>query len=189
MPQRLSVPKVKAKMQSLGLNTAKLVAKSQLSDSTIDRILHGRANNYSDFTVSRLALALECPVLELLDDESTSAALSAFTLHSVEGVVEEAIAENVTAVIENVAPNVPPEVLAENVPNTPVTVPSAMDVANYFDYIQKQHKAEIDGMTAAYEKHMADLRRDRFTWICIGIGALVVSVVVCCMCIVSLIRG
>lgn len=104
-------------------------------------------------------------------------------------MVEEAIVENVTVVVENVAPDVPPEVVAENVPNTPVSVPSALDVSNYFAYIEKQHKAEIDGMTAAYEKHMSDLRRDRATWICIGIGALVVSLVVCCMCIVTMVRG
>ena len=187
MPKRLSIPKVKSKMQSLGLNTAKLVVKSQLSESTIDRILHGRATNYSDFTLQRLAGALECPILELLDDESTSAALTAFTVHSGEGVVEEAIAENVTAVVENVAPDASPEKVAESVPNTPVSIPSAMDVSNYFDYIQRQHKSEIDGMAAAYEKHMSDLRRDRATWICIGVGSLVVSLVVCCMCIVSLI--
>ena len=112
MPQRLSVPKIKERMQVLGLNTAKLVVKSQLSESTVDRILHGRANNYSDFTVQRLALALECPVLELLDDESTSAALTAFTARTVEGVVAESVAENVTVVVENVAPDVPPEVVA-----------------------------------------------------------------------------
>lgn len=186
MPQRLSVPKIKSRMQSLGLSASRLQGKSQLSESTIDRILHGRANNYSDFTVQRLADALECPALELYDDESTSAALTAFTTHAVEGVVVESIAENVTAVMETVAPDVPAEVVAESVPNTPVSIPSALDVSEYFKYIQEQHKAEKEAMTAAYEKHMADLRRDRATWICIAIGALIVSLAVCCLCVIAL---
>lgn len=161
MPQRLSVPKIKERMQLLGLNTAKLVVKSQLSESTVDRILHGRANNYSDFTVQRLALALECPVLELLDDESTSAALTAFTARTVEGVVAESIAENVTVVVENVAPDVSPEAVAKSVPNTPVSVPSAMDVSAYFSYIQERHKAELASMVAAHDQHVSDLRAER----------------------------
>lgn len=161
MPQRLSVPKIKERMQVLCLNTSKLVVKSQLSESTVDRILHGRANNYSDFTVQRLAHALECPVLELLDDESTSAALTAFTTHTVEGIVAESIAENVTVVVENVAPDVPPEVVAESVPNTPVSFPSAGDVSAYFSYIQERHKAEIASMVAAHDQHVSDLRAER----------------------------
>ena len=189
MPKRLSADKIKARMTALGIGRVQLIDRTGLSESTVDRALHNRATNYSDFTVNRFAIALECPVLELYDDESTSAALTAFTVHSVEGVVEKAIVENVTAVVENVAPDVPPEAVAESVPNTPVSIPSEMDVANYFDYIQRQHKSEIDGMTAAYEKHMSDLRRDCATWICIGIGSLVVSLVVCCMCIVAMVRG
>lgn len=150
MPQRLSVPKVKSRMQLLGLNAVRLVAKSELSESTIDRILHGRATNYSDFTLNRLATALECTVLELLDDESTAAALTAFTARAVEDVVVESITENVTAVVESVAPDASPEAVAKSVPNTPVTVPSALDVANYIESIRTSHA-----------QHVADLRAER----------------------------
>ena len=174
MPQRLSIPKVRSKMQSLGLNTAKLVERSQLSDSTIDRVLHGRANHYSDFTISRLAIALECPVLELLDDESTSAALTAFTAQTIENVVEEAVAKNVTVVIDNVAPDTPAQVVAESVPNTPAYIPSAQDVSDYFQYIQQQHTAAVSGM----QSHLDDLRSECNLWrgICIVLGALLLIV-------------
>lgn len=150
MPQRLSVPKVKARMQHLGLNAVRLVARSELSESTIDRILHGRATNYSDFTIHRLASALECTVLELLDDEAVSASLTAFTARAVEDVVVESVVENVTAVVESIAPDAPAEIVAESVPNTPVTVPSAMDVASY-----------IDSIRASHTQHLADLRAER----------------------------
>lgn len=161
MPQRLSVPKIKSKMQSLGLSASRLVVKSQLSESTIDRILHGRATNYSDFTVQRLASALECPVLELFDDESTSAALSASVARAVEEVVVEAVAEAVTVVVEDVAPEAAPQAVAAAVPNVPLSVPSALDVSAYFAYIQEQHKAEVDGLHAVHARHLSDLRAER----------------------------
>ena len=174
MPQRLSIPKVKSKMQSLGLNTAKLVVKSQLSESTIDRILHGRATNYSEFTLQRLASALECSVLELLDDESTSAALTAFSTHSVENVVAVAAAENVTAVVEAVAPDVPAEVVAESMPTTPVAIPSALDVAAYFEQIKEQRASEVAGL----QDHIQELRteRDIWRWLCLILGMLLMAV-------------
>ena len=184
MPQRLSVPKIKTRMQVLGLSSSRLAVKSQLSESTIDRILHGRANNYSDFTVQRLAAALECPVLELYDDQATTAALTAFTARAVEDVVVESVTAAVNVVVEDVAPNVTPQTVAETVPNIPVTVPSALDVSSYFEYIQKQHQQEMAAMTAAYEKHMADLRHGRTAWICVSIGSLVAALLVCCMCII-----
>ena len=161
MPKRLSADKIKARMTALGIGRVQLIDRTGLSESTVDRALHNRATNYSDFTVNRFAIALECPVLELLDDESTSAALTEFTARTVEGVVAESVAENVTVVVENVAPDVPPEVVAESVPNTPVSVPSAMDVSAYFSYIQERHKSEIASMVAAHDQHVSDLRAER----------------------------
>lgn len=174
MPQRLNISKVKSKMNELGLTTSKLVARSQLSESTVDRILHGRANNYSDFTLNRLASALNCPVLELLDDESTAAALTAFTVKTVESVIEEAIVENVTAVVGTLAPDTPPEVVAENVPNTPVAVPSAMDVSSYFQYIQDQHKQELSDLKQSFQDRTADIRRERDVWRAVSLGLIAI---------------
>ncbi len=186
MPQRLNISKVKSKMNELGLTTSKLVARSQLSESTVDRILHGRANNYSDFTLNRLASALNCPVLELLDDESTAAALTAFTTKTIESVVEEAIVENVTAVVGTLAPDTPPEVVAENVPNTPVAVPSAMDVSSYFQYIQDQHKQELADLKQSFQDRTADIRRERDVWRAVSIGLIAI---ICVAFIIASIVG
>ena len=174
MPQRLSIPKLKAKMQSLDLNASRLAQKAQLSDSTIDRILHNRADHYSDYTLGRLAAACECPVLELLDDESTNAALSAFTARTVEDVVEEAVAKNVTVVVDAVAPETPAQVVAESMPTTPTYIPSAQDVSDYFAYIQQQHTASVSGM----QSHLDDLRAECNVWrgICIVLGVLLFGV-------------
>lgn len=156
MPQRLSVPKIKARMNVLGLSASRLGQKSQLSDSTIDRILHGRANNYSDFTVQRLSAALECSAFDLFDDD----ALATTVAHAIEDVVAEAVAEAVTVVMDETAPDVSAQSVAEAVPNIPVQLPGALDVPAYFSYIQDQHKAEL----AAYEQLKADMVRERNAW-------------------------
>ena len=173
MPKRVSIPKLKEKMHLKDFNASRLALESKLSDSTIDRILHNRANRYSDYTLNRLAIALDCTVLELLDDESASASLTAFSSHTVENAVAEAAAENVTAVVEAVAPDVPPEVVAENMPVTPVSVPSAMDVAVYFERIKEQHSAEVAGL----QEHLRELRAERglWRWLCLGLGVLFVA--------------
>ena len=173
MPKRVSIPKLKEKMHLKDFNASRLAQESRLSDSTIDRILHNRADHYSDYTLNRLATALGCTVLELLDDESASASLTAFSSHSVEAIVAEAAAENVTAVMEAVAPDVPFEVVAENMPVTPVAVPSAMDVAVYFDQLKEQHIAEVAGL----QDHIRELRAERsiWRWLCLALSVLLIA--------------
>ena len=168
MPQRLSVPKIKARMNALNLNASLLVTKSQLSESTIDRILHDRANNYSDFTVQRLAYALECSPFDLFDDN----AIAVTVARAVEGVVAEAVAEAVTVVMDETAPDVSAQHVAESVPNIPVQLPGALDVPSYFSYIQDQHKAEI----AAFEKLTSDLTGERNAWRLLSLLLIVVCV-------------
>lgn len=160
MPQRLSVPKIKARMSALGLNASRLQEKSQLSESTIDRILHGRATNYSNFTVTCLANALECPALDLFDDDAAADAIAASVSRVVESVVAEAVAEAVTVVVEETAPDVPSQSVAEAVPNIPVQLPGALDIPVYISHIKDQHAAEI----AAYTSCIEELRRERNVW-------------------------
>ena len=160
MPQRLSVPKIKDRMSALGLNASRLQEKSQLSESTIDRILHGRATNYSNFTVTCLANALECPALDLFDDDAAADAIAASVSRVVESVVAEAVAEAVTVVVEETAPDVPSQSVAEAVPNIPVQLPDALDIPVYISHIKDQHAAEI----AAYTSCIEELRRERNVW-------------------------
>ena len=160
MPARLSSVKIYRLMEILGLNTAKLISRSTLSESTINRILKGKATNHNNYTVSCICKALNCTLADIAEDDVIEAAINASVAHAVENVVADAIAEAVTVVMEETAPDVPSQSVAEAVPNIPVQPPDALDVPSYFNHIKDQHAAEI----AAYTSCIEELRRERNVW-------------------------
>ena len=164
MPSRLSGKKVQARMLVKNITPSQLSLRSTLSPSTIDRIIHDRATNYNNFTVQRIADALECSPFELFDEEAVGAAISDAVSHAVENVVVEAVAEAVTVVVEEVAPQTSEQTIAETVPNISTSVPPVLDVPAYFGYIQEEHKREIEELKQEHESHLSDIRKEAAAW-------------------------
>ena len=164
MPSRLSGKKVQARMLIKDITPSQLATMSTLSPSTIDRIIHDRATNYNNYTVQRVADALECSPFELFDEEAVGAAISDAVSHAVENVVVEAVAEAVTVVVEEVSPQTSEQTIAETIPNISTSAPPVLDVPAYFGYIQEEHKRELEELRQEHESHLSDIRKEAAAW-------------------------
>lgn len=164
MPSRLSGKKVRAKMLALNITPAQLGYKSSLSPSTIDRIIHERADSYNDYTVQRIADALGCSALELYAEEIVEAAIADASTQMVEDVVVKAVAEAVAVVVEEVSPETTLEGVAKTIPEISAPVPPALDVSRYFSYIQEEHRREVEELKELHKEHLNDVRREKNAW-------------------------
>ena len=178
MPLRLSGCKVRERMLTKNITPADLAKKSGLSTSTIDRITNDRANSYSNFTIKRLADALDCEPFELFTDEAVKAALNEAFSQSIENVVAEAVTEAVTVVVDNVAPDTSAEALADNVPKMTVNVPPALDIPTYIDHLIAEHEKEIERIIESNNAQTKELRKEKRAWQTIT-AVLAVAVFVC----------
>lgn len=178
MPSRLSGKKVQERMLIKNITPSQLSLRSTLSPSTIDRIIHDRATNYNNYTVQRIADALECNPFELFDEEAVGEAISNAVSHAVENVVVEAVAEAVTVVVEEVSPQTTEQKIAETVPNFSASVPPILDVQAYFAYMQEEHKHAIDEIKHEFAEHMTDMRKEASAW---RITAILLMLVIMCM--------
>ena len=164
MPTRISGQKVRSIMLSNNVTPSQLASTSELSPSTIDRILNDRASNYSNYTVQRLATALHCSPFDLFTEQAINTTLADSAATAVAEVVAEAVTEAVSVVVDEVAPHVSPEQVAEAVPNMSVNAPPVLDISSYFAYIQQSHRDELESLAKARDNHLADLRRERDVW-------------------------
>jgi transcriptional regulator with XRE-family HTH domain len=178
MPLRLSGKKVKERMLVLNITPAELSKRSSLSPSTIDRITNDRANSYSNYTVKRLADALNCETFELFTEEAVKEAINEALSMAVENVVAEAVTEAVTVVVDEVAPDTPAQTVAENVPTMTVNVPPALDIPTYIDHIITKHEQEIEKLVSSNDAHIRELQKEKRAWQAIA-AVLALAVFVC----------
>ena len=160
MPARCSSQKIKAQMARLGMKTSKLMAVSGLSESTLHRLLTDKPVTTNDRTLQILADALQCSPFDLLRDSEIDQVVKTEADNAMTGVVAEAVLEAVTVVTESLAPETPPETIAEQIPQLPVSVPAALDIPTYIEYLRDSHNDRIDDMQRALQ----DMRSARNLW-------------------------
>lgn len=160
MPARCSSQKIKEQMAKLGMKTSKLMAVSGLSESTIHRLLTDKPVTTNDKTLQILADALQCSPFDLLRDSAIDQVVKTEADNAMTGVVAEAVLEAVTVVTESLAPETPPETIAEQIPQLPVSAPAALDIPTYIEYLRDSNNARIDDLRNALQ----DMRNARDAW-------------------------
>lgn len=160
MPARCSSQKIKAQMARLGMKTSKLMAVSGLSESTLHRLLTDKPVTTNDRTLQILADALQCSPFDLLRDSEIDQVVKTEADNAMTGVVAEAVLEAVTVVTESLAPETPPETIAEQIPQLPVSAPAALDIPTYIEYLRDSHNDRVDDMQRALQ----DMRSARNLW-------------------------
>ena len=177
MPSRLSATKIRAKMQEQNISPSCMVHRTALSASTVDRVINGRASGYNDHTAQCFATALNCTIMEIIDDEYVVPVINSTVSNAVETAIAGAVAEAVSVVVNDVAPEATPESVA--VPGMTVHLPPALDISAYVMQIQDNHKREIDRLNAVHREHLDDVRREKNAWRMAALAAF--AIITCCL--------
>lgn len=177
MPARLSATKIRAKMQTKNISPSVLTQRSTLSESTVGRIINGHATSCSDHTAACIANALDCTIMEILDDEYIAPVIANTVATSVETALVEAVAGAVSVIVDDVAPKTPAASVADTMPDMRVHLPPALDVAAYFTYIQNEHNREMEELRELHREHMNDIRIEKNVWRSIALSAIAIIVV------------